>query len=126
MDTPSLLPLYQGLKCSKEVIRIPFAIKRVFFITNVPAGTQRGNHAYRHQEFLLCLQGKCSITIDDGSVQTRRTLDRPDAGLLIPANTWRTLDGFSPDCILAVFSDAHYSPADYCFDYVRFKTQLEF
>ena len=99
---------------------IPFVIKRAFVITNVPAHAERGAHAFAHNEFALCLRGSCSIRISDGSEESTFTLDSPDTGLLIPGMTWRTLYGFSPDCILFVLSDALYDPEDCIDDYDAF------
>ena len=103
---------------------IPFAIKRAFVITNVPAHAARGGHAYARNEFALCLRGSCSVRISDGVGETTVVLDRPDTGLLIPGMTWRTLYGFSPDCVLFVFSDALYDPADCIDDYGAFLRRI--
>ena len=100
---------------------IPFEIRRVFMISEVPADAKRGEHAYMHNEFLICAAGSCTVEIDDGKRVKTCVMDSPGKGLLIPAGTWRTLYGFSPDCVLTVLSDAHYSTEDYVFDKEAFK-----
>ncbi len=95
---------------------IPFDVKRVFFISDVPANAVRGEHAYKHNEFAVCTSGSCKIRITDGKTETLHTLRSADAGVLIPAYTWRTLYDFSADCVLTVLSDAYFSPKDYIFD----------
>ena len=95
---------------------VPFEIKRTFVISDVPAGAVRGEHAYIRNEFALCVRGSCRVRISDGREETTYALDRPDVGLLIPGMTWRTLFDFSPDCLLFVFSDAHYRTEDFISD----------
>lgn len=95
---------------------VPFEIRRVFVICDVPAGAVRGEHAYLHRELVLCTRGRCRIRVWDGEHETDDVLDGADEGILIPEMTWRTLYDFSPDCSLTVLSDANYDPADYIFD----------
>ncbi len=100
-------------ECGKE---IPFEVKRVFFISDVPAGAVRGEHAYKHNEFAVCAAGSCTVELSDGVTARTVRLCEANRGLLIPAGCWRTLRDFSPDCVLTVLSDAFFSEDDYIFD----------
>lgn len=102
---------------------IPFEIKRVFFISDVPPGAKRGCHAYKHNEFAVCVSGSCKVNIDYGNKTEDYELNAPEKGLLIPAMTRRTLYDFSPDCVLTVLSDAHFSTDDYI-DETEFHLQI--
>ena len=107
---------------------VPFRILRTFFISNVPSGAKRGEHAYLHYEFVVCVKGSCKIDVFDGNEPKSFQLDNINTGLLIPPKTWRTLYSFSADCIIAVLSDAHYNPADYIYsfdDFMDFKANCD-
>lgn len=101
---------------------VPFEIKRVYSIFNVPEGAVRGCHAHRtEKQLLVCLNGRCAVTLDDGSHKTEYMLDNPLKGLLIDQVIWRTMTGFSNDCVLTILSDSRYDPDDYVYDYESFR-----
>ena len=112
--TPEIHADPRGVLCAIEQKKdVPFAIRRVFFISQVPSDAVRGNHAYKHNECVVCVSGGCRIRVQTPEDTTEYKLQAPYESVLIPANTWRELYAFTPDCVLAVLSDADYNEADY-------------
>jgi acetyltransferase-like isoleucine patch superfamily enzyme len=101
---------------------LPFTPKRYFFVFDVPSREVRGEHAHKacHQ-FLICVQGSCSILLDDGRRRREVLLDRPNLGVFMPAMVWGSQFGYSADAILLVFASEHYDPDDYVRSYAEFR-----
>ena len=105
---------------------IPFPIKRIYYIYDVPEKERRGFHAHKElQQVLFCIHGMCKILLDDGSEQTTVTLDNPAEGILINRTVWREMFDFSPGSVLVVLASEHYDEADYIRDYDQFLVYLE-
>lgn len=105
---------------------LPFDVKRVFFIYDVPGGESRGGHSHRAiKEFIVAAAGSFSVTLDDG--QNRRTvmLNRPYIGLLVEPGVWLTLDDFSSGAVALVLTSDHFSHADHIKDYAEFLASRE-
>ena len=101
---------------------IPFEIKRVFYLYDVPTGESRGAHAhYELHQFLICLSGSFDVAIDDGEFQATIHLNRPWKGLHIPPMIWAAEVNFDPGSICMVITSELYSEADYIRDYSEFK-----
>jgi hypothetical protein len=110
----NLSPLYSG-------VHVPFAIKRVYFLYDVPGGAERGGHAHRAlQQLIVAASGSFAVTLDDG--QSRRTvsLNRSYYGLYVPDLIWREVIGFSTGAICLVFASLDYDELDYIDDYQDF------
>ena len=104
--------------------RVPFEIKRSFFIFDTTPGTVRGNHAHhKNRQMLICVSGACTIKCEmpDGAKSEYR-LDWPDKGLLIEGMVWHTMEEFSKDAVLLVLASEHYDEADYIRRYDDFLT----
>ena len=115
--TPEIHADPRGLLCAIEQEKdVPFPIHRVFFISQAPADAVRGNHAYKHNEYVVCVSGGCRIKVETAASVREYRLQAPFESVLIPADTWRELCDFTPDCILAVLSDAPYNESDYITD----------
>ena len=100
---------------------IPFAIKRIYYILNVPPGEKRGAHAHKKfNQLAFCLQGSCKMLLDDGEEQLELTLDNRTQGLLLEPMIWHEIYNFSKDCILSVIADANYDEQDYIRDHNEF------
>lgn len=100
---------------------IPFEVKRVFYIYDVPAHSERGGHShYEMEEFIVAVSGAFDVTVDDGISKFRFTLNSPDMGLYIPAGIWRTLDNFSSGSVCLALCPTLFDEADYVRDYNRF------
>ena len=100
---------------------IPFPVRRVYYIYNVPGDARRGFHAHKDlQQVLICIHGSCKILMDNGSEKETVLLDNPGEGLLIENTIWREMYDFSPGAVLLVLASRHYDPADYIHDYNEF------
>jgi glyoxylate utilization-related uncharacterized protein len=105
---------------------LPFAIARVYYLYDVPGGSERGGHAHRTlEQFIIALSGSFDVVIDDGCQRSRHQLNRSYYGLYLPPMTWRLLDNFSSGSICLVLASARYDEADYYRDYEEFRRALE-
>jgi hypothetical protein len=100
---------------------VPFDIKRVFWIYDVPGGEIRGGHAYQEQhEFIIALSGSFDVIVDDGFNTQKFSLNRSYFGLLIPALNWRQLENFSTNALSLHLSSKEYDYNDYIREYEKF------
>ena len=103
----------------KEVV--PFEIKRVYYLYDVPAGAERGGHSHKEQqEFLIALSGSFDVILNDGKVEKSVTLNKPFEGLLITNGIWRELKNFSSGAVCLVVASDVFSEADYIRDFNEF------
>ena len=104
---------------------VPFAIQRVYYLTETLPGVSRGFHAHKElKQLAICVSGRCRMLMDDGITRSDHWLDAFNKGILIPPMVWHEMHDFSPDCVLLVLADAHYDEADYIRDYATF-TELK-
>ena len=102
-------------------VDVPFDIKRVYYLYDVPGGESRGAHAHRAlQQLLVAANGSFTITLDDGHNKKAFTLNRPYQGLYIVPGIWRDLDNFSSGAVLLCLASEHYDASDYIRDYDEF------
>ena len=100
---------------------IPFAMKRVYYLYDVPSGAERGGHSHKvQQEFLVALSGSFDVVLTDGQEQKTVTLNKPNEGLLIPNGIWRELENFSSGSVCLVIASDVFEEADYLRDYNDF------
>jgi WxcM-like, C-terminal len=101
---------------------VPFAIRRVYWIYDVPGGAARGGHAYRTlEEVFVSLSGSFDLTVDDGRGSTvRQTLNRSYYGVYVPAMSWRRLENFSTNAVCLILASEVYDESDYLRDYRTF------
>jgi dTDP-4-dehydrorhamnose 3,5-epimerase-like enzyme len=98
--------------------QIPFAIKRTYWIYDVPGGCVRGGHAYNIQkEVIIALSGSFDVIVDDGKSQKTYQLNRSYYGLYIPSRIWRELSNFSTNSLALIVSSTDYDSVDYIRDY---------
>lgn len=101
---------------------LPFEAQRVFFVHGVPSKEVRGEHAHRQcHQFLICISGRVSCIVDDGTTRHEYVLDNPSMGLHMPPMTWGTQYDYSSDAVLVVFASRPYEDADYIRDYEEFR-----
>jgi len=104
---------------------IPFSIKRVYYLYDVPSGATRGGHAHRTlQEMVIALSGSFDIVLDDGKEKKTFFLNRPHYGLLIPPGVWRELENFSSNSVALALASEIYIEEDYIRDYKVFKKMI--
>lgn len=100
---------------------IPFEIKRVFYLYDVPGGESRAGHALKTcQQFIVAMSGSFDVFVDDGIDNRRFHLNRSYNGLYLPALIWRELDNFSSGSVCTVLASEAYNEADYLRDYPSF------
>ena len=100
---------------------LPFPLRRVFHIYDVPGGESRGGHAhFLTKEFIVAVSGSFSVTVDDGLRKKTVFLNRPYRGLLVEAGIWVTLNEFSSGAVALVMTSEHFDPADHIKSYDDF------
>ncbi len=100
---------------------VPFPVRRVYYLYDVPGGESRGGHAHRGlYQLLVAASGSFSVTLDDGRVKRTFLLNRPYQALLIVPGIWRTLDDFSSGSVCLVLASHVYDEADYIREYNEF------
>ena len=100
---------------------IPFDIRRIFYLYDVPGGTTRAGHALKTcQQFVIAASGSFDIVLDDGDRRHRYHLNRSYYGLYIPPLIWRVIDNFSSGSVCLVLASEFYDEADYHRDYDAF------
>lgn len=103
----------------KEVV--PFEIKRVYYLYDVPAGAERGGHAHKKlQQFLVALSGSFDVILNDGKEEKIVTLNKPFEGLLITNGIWRELKNFSSGAVCLVVASDVFEEADYIREFNEF------
>ena len=103
----------------KEVV--PFEIKRVYYLYDVPAGAERGGHSHKEQqEFLIALSGSFDVILNDGKVEKSVTLNKPFEGLLITNGIWRELKNFSSGAVCLVVASDVFDEDDYIREFDEF------
>jgi len=102
---------------------IPFDIKRVYYLYDVPSDAYRGGHAHKEQlELLIALSGSFNVVLDNGKNKQTITLNKPNKGLLIPTGVWRELEDFSAGSVCLVLASDEFLESDYIRDYNDFKS----
>ncbi|MFN3754751.1 sugar 3,4-ketoisomerase [Flavobacterium sp.] len=100
---------------------IPFEMKRVYYLYDIPSDSRRGGHSHIEQlEFLVALSGSFDVVLNDGQQQRKVTLNKPNQGLLIPNGIWRELENFSAGSVCLVIASEVFVEADYIRNYEEF------
>lgn len=97
---------------------IPFDVKRVYYLFDVPSGAKRGGHAHKKlKQVLIAISGSFDVVLKNGKSKEIVTLNRPDKGLLIENNIWRELENFSSGSVCLVLASEEFSENDYIRSY---------
>lgn len=100
---------------------VPFDVKRIYYLYDVPGGADRGGHAHKElYQLIVAASGAFTVVLDDGTHQKAFTLNRPYQGLLVKPGIWRTLTDFSSGSICMVLASEKYSESDYIRSYDSF------
>lgn len=100
---------------------VPFEVKRIYYLYDIPGGEDRGGHAHRElNQLIVAVSGSFTVTLDDGNVKRSFTLNRPYHGLLVKPGIWRTLNDFSSGSVCLVLASEKYDEGDYIRDYKDF------
>jgi hypothetical protein len=107
---------------------VPFEIKRIYYLYDVPGGAERAGHAHKElQQLLLSVSGSFDVLLDDGILKKKISLNRPYSGLYIPPYIWRKLDNFSSGSVCLNLASLAFAESDYIRDYdqfIKFKSSL--
>ena len=103
-------------------IHVPYDIKRVYYLYDIPANSKRGGHAHRTtQQTIIAVSGSFDVHIDNGKEKLTIHLNRPYEGLLLPNMIWREIDNFSSGSNCLVIASELYDEKEYIRDYSNFK-----
>jgi dTDP-4-dehydrorhamnose 3,5-epimerase-like enzyme len=126
LSLPKIQDARGNLTFIENTHEIPFEMKRVYYLYDVPGGADRGAHAHKalHQ-LVIAVSGSFEIELDDGQNKRRFRLDRPYSGLYICPMMWRQLDNFSSGAVCLVLASELYDETDYLRDYQVFLKAAE-
>jgi dTDP-4-dehydrorhamnose 3,5-epimerase-like enzyme len=128
MTTPRYLPVRTHLDArgSLGVMEdgdLPFLIRRVYYLFDVPIGAVRGEHGHKTlEQLMICMNGRVEVTLNNGSGQFRFELSRPDQALHVPPGMWRSLRFVDPGTVVCVLASQPYDRQDYIFTFEDFLT----
>lgn len=126
IDLPKIVDYRGNLSFIEAGEHIPFEIKRVYYLYDVPAGADRGGHAHKNlQQLLVPLAGSFNIVLDDGVEKETYQLNRPFQGLYITSRIWREINNFSSGSVCLVLASEHYDEDDYYRHYPDFIASLK-
>lgn len=122
MELPKIHNPAGNITAINEYIDIPFKIKRVYYLYDVPGGEERGGHAHKNlYQLVVAASGSFDIVLDDGKKKKKISLNRPYIGLNIVPGIWREVINFSSGSICLVLASKNYTAEDYIRDYIEFK-----
>ena len=125
INLPKIADPRGNLTFIEEKNHIPFKIKRVYYLYDVPGGESRGGHAHKNlQQFIIAASGSFDVILDDGFERKKFSLNRSYYGLYLPSMVWRELDNFSSGSVCLVLASEYYEQDDYIRDYDIFKNSV--
>ena len=126
IELPKFLDARGNLSFLQNRTHIPFDIKRVYWVYDVPGGESRGGHAYKlNEEVIIALSGSMDVVVDDGQQQKTFSLNRSYYALYVPKGLWREMNNFSTNSVALELGSTEYDKADYIYDYELFKTMKQ-
>jgi dTDP-4-dehydrorhamnose 3,5-epimerase-like enzyme len=121
IDFPRIEDPRGNLTFIESTRHVPFEIKRVYYLYDVPGGATRAAHAHKTlQQLLIAMSGSFDVTLDDGRERRRFHLNRSYFGLYIPPMIWRDIDNFSSGSVCMALASDFYAEEDYYRDYDDF------
>ncbi|MBN3753908.1 WxcM-like domain-containing protein [Paraburkholderia sp. Tr-20389] len=126
IDLPKIADPRGNLTFMEGQRHVPFDIKRVFYLYDIPTGESRGAHAHKElHQFLICLSGSFDVALDDGTDKKIVHLNRPWHGLHIPPMIWAAELNFDPGSVCLVLASMPFNESDYYRDYDQFLAALQ-
>lgn len=105
---------------------VPFDIRRVYYLYDVPGGSDRGAHAHKElHQLMIAVSGSFRIVLDDGYTKTTFSLTKPFEGLYIGPMVWRDLGDFCSGAVCMVLASDYYQESDYYRDYAAFRKDVQ-
>lgn len=125
IDLPKIEDPRGNLTFVEQFQHVPFKIKRVYWIYDVPGGQTRGGHAFKEQcEMIVALSGSFDVVVNNGKEEQRFHLNRSYYGLYVPNGLWRHMDNFSTNSVAMVLSSTFFHEDDYIRDFEEFKNYV--
>jgi oxalate decarboxylase/phosphoglucose isomerase-like protein (cupin superfamily) len=122
VELPKFLDRRGNLSFIEEDSQLPFKVRRVYWIYDVPGGEKRGGHAFREtQEMIVALSGSFDVLLHDGEKEYKFSLNRSYYGVLVPKMMWRQLENFSTNSLALIIASTDYSRNEYIYDFEEFK-----
>jgi hypothetical protein len=122
IDLPKILDERGNLSFIEYPSHIPFEMKRVYWIYDVPGGENRGGHAYKNlYEVIIAISGSFDVEIDTGKEVKKFKLNRSYKAVFVPKMVWRSLSNFSTNSLCLILASDEYLTDDYIRDYEEFK-----
>ena len=126
ISLPKISDVRGNLSIIEQLKQVPFEIRRVYWIYDVPGGFDRGGHAYKEsEEFIVALSGSFDVELDDGEQKQTYQLNRSYKGLYVAKSMWRRMTNFSTNSLALVLASTDYDPDDYIMDYQDFRLWLK-
>ena len=126
IDLPRVTDPRGNLTFIEGAQSVPFEIKRVYYLYDVPGGATRGGHAHRRlEQFIVAASGSFDVILDDGRNRQHYFLNRSYYGLYLPNMVWREMANFSSGSVCLVLASEHYEEEDYYRDYDEFLQAAE-
>lgn len=125
MDLPRIADPRGNLTFIEAQRHIPFEIKRVFYLYDVPGGESRAGHALRTcEQFIVAMSGSFDVIVDDGRARSRFQMNRSYYGVYLPPRIWRELENFSSGSVCLVLASEPYDESGYYRDYAEFRRDV--
>jgi uncharacterized RmlC-like cupin family protein len=122
IELPKIVDTRGNISIIEQFKHVPFEIRRVHWIYDVPGGVERGGHAYKNtEEYIVALSGSFDVEIDNGHSKSAFSLNRSYYGLYVPKGMWRTMNNFSTNSLALVLSSTDYDEHDYIMDYNEYR-----
>ena len=122
IDLPKTEDLRGNLSFIEEDTHLPFKIKRVYWIYDVPGGERRGGHAFKEtEELIVALSGSFDVVLHDEEKEFHYSLNRSYYGIFVPKMIWRMMENFSTNSLALIIASTDYNEADYIRDFEEFK-----
>jgi dTDP-4-dehydrorhamnose 3,5-epimerase-like enzyme len=121
IELPKIVDPRGNLTFVEGMNHVPFDIRRVYYLYDVPGGETRGGHAHRDlEQFIIAANGSFDVVLRDGYNQKKFFLNRSYYGLYVPRMVWRELENFSSGSVCLVLASQPYDESDYYRDYPEF------
>lgn len=126
IQLPKFLDDRGNLSFFEDENQLPFFIRRVHWIYDVPGGEERGGVAYREtEEFIVAMSGSFDVVVRDAEHEWKFSLNRSYMGVYVPKGMWRAIDNFSTNSVAVIAASTHYDPADGIRDFEEFVAEIK-
>lgn len=121
LELPRISDPSGNLTFLEQERHVPFEVKRVYYLYDVPGGECRGGHAHRElEQLIIAVSGSFDVVLDNGTERQRFFLNRSYYGLLVPRMVWREMENFSSGSVCLVLASEYYDESDYYRDHSEF------